>query len=212
MGSPENEGESYEHPQHSVYLDAYYIDKYEVTFEQYDKFCDATGRKKPSDEGWGRGNRPVINVNWNDAAAYAKWANKRLPTEAEWEKACRAGSTTKYSFGDNEFLLGNYAWYDSNSGNKTHPAGEKKPNAWGIYDMHGNVWEWCSDWYDENYYQNSPGKNPTGPASRALRVHRGGSWGLDDNYCRSADRYGYRPGGGHVSVGFRCASGVAQGR
>jgi formylglycine-generating enzyme required for sulfatase activity len=211
MGSLSGEGENDEHPQHSVYLDAYYIDKYEVTFAQYDKFCEETGKNKPSDEGWGRGNRPVINVTWYDANTYAKWAGKRLPTEAEWEKACRAGSTTKYSFGDNESQLGDYAWYSSNSGRKTHPAGEKKPNDWGIYDMHGNVWEWCSDWYDANYYQNSPKKNPTGPASGTDRVLRGGSGGADGG-LRSAGRYWFIPEFRIGGIGFRCASGVVQGR
>jgi len=208
MGSPSGDGSDDEHPQHRVYLDAYYIDKYEVTFAQYDKFCEETGRKKPSDEGWGRSNRPVINVSWNDANDYAKWAGKRLPTEAEWEKACRAGSTTKYSFGDNESQLGDYAWYSSNSGSKTHPKGEKKPNAWGIYDMHGNVWEWCSDWYDGNYYKNSPEKNPTGPASGASRVLRGGSWFTNVGRCCSACRFMVNPGFRGCYDGFRCASGV----
>ncbi|MFH2069617.1 MAG: formylglycine-generating enzyme family protein [Elusimicrobiota bacterium] len=190
MGS--ESGESDEKPPHKVYLDAYYIDKYEVTFEQYDKFCEATGRKKPSHSGWGRGNRPVIDVNWNDAMAYAKWAEKRLPTEAEWEKAARAGSNTKYCFGDGESELGNYAWYDKNSGGKTHPVGSKKPNQYGIYDMHGNVWEWCADWYDKNYYSvvagTVPAKNPKGPDSGEYRVLRGGSWYIDANFCRSAIR------------------------
>jgi formylglycine-generating enzyme required for sulfatase activity len=210
MGS--DSGGTYEKPVHKVYLDAYYIDKYEVTFEQYDKFCEATGRTKPDDNRWGRGNMPVINVSWSDAVAYANWAGKRLPTEAEWEKACRAGSTTKYCFGDEAADLVYYAWYYNNSENETHPVGQQRPNNWGIYDMHGNVWEWCSDWYDGNYYKNSPEKNPTGPAAGTYRVLRGGSWLIYVNYCRSAVRCGGDPYGRDNYGGFRCASGVVQGR
>jgi len=212
MGS--DSGESDEKPPHRVYLDAYWIDKYEVTFEQYDKFCEATGRSKPSDSGWGRGNRPVINVSWNDAVSYAKWAGKRLPTEAEWEKACRAGSTSKYCYGNSESMLGDYAWYSSNSGSKTHPVGQKKPNAWGIYDMHGNVWEWCSDWYDSGYYKVAagfqPAKNPKGPNSGSVRVLRGGSWDFDAYNCRSSFRGWNTPDLRYFIGGFRCAASGAQ--
>ncbi|MBU2568225.1 MAG: SUMF1/EgtB/PvdO family nonheme iron enzyme [Elusimicrobia bacterium] len=209
MGS--DGGDSDEKPAHKVYLDAYYIDKYEVTFEQYDKFCEATGRTKPSDSGWGRGNRPVINVSWHDAVAYANYYGKRLPTEAEWEKACRGGSETEYCFGDSESKLSSYAWYYANSGGKTHPVGQKKPNQYGIYDMHGNVWEWCSDWYDSGYYKNSPYKNPKGSGSDS-RVLRGGCWNYFASDCRSSNRGRRAPGGGSDFRGFRCAVGVVQGR
>jgi formylglycine-generating enzyme required for sulfatase activity len=206
MGSPEGEGGDNEHPRHKVYLDAYYIHKHVVTFEQYDKFCEATNRIKPSDYGWGRGNRPVIDVSWEDAKSYAEWVGCRLPTEAEWEKACRAGSEKKYSFGDDPSALGEYAWFLDNSGNRSHPVGEKKPNAWGIYDMHGNVWEWCADWYDRDYYVTSPRNNPTGPSSGRLRVLRGGAWNdYLPNDLRSALRYMDRPTErGFDRYGFRC--------
>jgi formylglycine-generating enzyme required for sulfatase activity len=121
----------------------------------------------------------------------------RLPTEAEWEYACRAGTTTKYSFGDSESELGEYAWYRANSGNTTHPVGGRKPNAWGLYDMHGNVKEWCQDWYED--YPSGPVTDPTGAASGSRRVLRGGSFFVQSSYVRSATRNnrvsnsGFRP-------------------
>jgi formylglycine-generating enzyme required for sulfatase activity len=131
-----------------------------------------------------------------------------LPTEAEWEKACRAGSTGKYCFGNNQSKLGDYAWYYWNvKGRNTRPVGQKKPNAWGIYDMHGNVVEWCADWYDDNYYKNSPYKNPKGPDSRERHVARGGAWGYGyTDFFTSANRdwAGFGSNGGDNDVGFRC--------
>ena len=228
MGSPEIiEGYEDEYPRHKVFLDAYYIDKYEVTNEQFAKFLNEWGKdtdenkkKMFNEHGWGikkvgsrfdigtKGyeNYPVVNVTWYGANQYAKWAGKRLPTEAEWEKACRAGSDTKYSFGDDANGLFENAWFKDNSGKKTHPVGTRQPNTWGIYDMYGNVWEWCSDWYDANYYKNSIFKNPQGPSSGSARVVRGGSWGYVAVNCRSADRSGGVPGGGWFDGGFRCAA------
>jgi formylglycine-generating enzyme required for sulfatase activity len=175
MGNPSGEGEGNEHPQHKVSVDSFYMGKYEVTFEQYDIFCQQTGRSTPSNSGWGRGNRPVINVSWNDAVAFCDWLSKmtgkkyRLPTEAEWEYACRAGTNSKYSFGNSTGDLGLYGWYDGNSGGKTHPVGSLRPNPWGLHDMHGNVFEWCSDWYGSNYYSSSPSRNPKGPSCDSRR-------------------------------------------
>ena len=183
-----------EGPVHEVTVSDFYIGKYEVTFAQYDAFCDATDRDRPYDAGYGRGNRPVISVSWYDATAYCDWLSTqthkvyRLPTEAEWEYACRAGTKTRYSFGDSESALGQYAWYSSNSGGKAHEVGGKKPNQWGIYDMHGNVCEWCSDWYDEDYYESSPKVDPTGSWSVGNRVLRGGSWVYNPKRLRSANR------------------------
>jgi len=196
-----------EQPIHVVHLDAFYIDMYEVTFAQYDAFCDATGRSKPYDSGWGRGTRPVVNIDWNDSKAYCTWAGKRLPTEAEWERACRAGTDTVYGFGADAGLLGSYAWYSSNSGDMTHPVGEKLPNAFGLYDMHGNVWEWCADWYDTGYYAVSPPNNPQGPASGTYRVLRGGSWFDADLILRSANRSDVLgvPASYNINIGCRCA-------
>jgi formylglycine-generating enzyme required for sulfatase activity len=153
-------------------------------------------------------NCPVEQVSWKDAQQFIDKLNKMeqtnkycLPTEAQWEYACRAGSTTQYCFGDDEKMLNDYAWYDKNSGGKTHPVKQKKPNAWGLYDMHGNVWEWCEDWYGD--YPNEPVTDPTGPASGGNRVVRGGSWSSYPRDLRSADRYRYSPGNRNDNVGFR---------
>ena len=134
-----------------------------------------------------------------------------MPTEAQWEYACRAGSTTRYCFGDDESGLGEYAWYSANSGGKTHPVGEKKPNAWGLYDMHGNVWEWCQDWYDGGYYANSPTDDPTGPATGSIRVYRGGSWNDPAGRCQSATRIRPPPEFRFIHLlGFRVARVAAE--
>ncbi|MEZ5594077.1 MAG: bifunctional serine/threonine-protein kinase/formylglycine-generating enzyme family protein [Gammaproteobacteria bacterium] len=196
-------------PAHQVTLDAFYIGQYPVTFDDYDRFCTATGRKKPEDEHWGRGFQPVINVDWDDASGYCEWLSEqtgqhyRLLTEAEWEYACRAGSIGKYCFGDNQRDLGAYAWFGENSGGKIHPAGEKRPNAWQLYDMHGNVWEWVQDWYGE--YSQSAQNNPSGPASGFNRVIRGGSWFNVAGNCRSAFRSSWLPGYRSYDLGFRVA-------
>jgi len=198
MGS--DTGESNEKPVHKVTIGYdYAMSQYEVTFDDYDRFCEATGHAKPKDEGWGRGQRPVINVNWNDAKAYTQWLAEqtgksyRLPSEAEWEYACRAGATTAYSFGDDASQLGTYAWYDKNSGGKTHPVGEKKPNAFGLYDMHGNVWEWCEDlWHSD--YKGAPTDGSAWISGGTLDAHplRGGSWYSNDDGLRCAFRdWGY---------------------
>ena len=142
-------------------------------------------------------------VSWDDCQQFVGKLNAKsaagrgkfqLPSEAQWEYACRAGSKMRYCFGDDEKQLGEYAWYDANSGDKTHPVGEKKPNAWGLYDMHGNVWEWCQDWFDSGYYAKSPTEDPTGPAASWNRVVRGGCWRYPASRCRSADRSGSSPG------------------
>jgi formylglycine-generating enzyme required for sulfatase activity len=209
-----------EGPVHSVTVHRFLLSKYEVTFDEYDTFAKkATWRKKPFDQGWGRADRPVIDVSWEDATAYAKWLSERtgqlyrLPTEAEWEYAARAGSTSAYSFGDDPSLLGEYAWWGINSGNKTHPVGKKKPNAWGLYDMHGNVWEWVEDDYHRDYvgapYDGSAWiDQPRG----ANRVIRGGSWLFNDaSICRSAGRSFSSPDNRMHNLGFRLARSVSLG-
>ena len=210
MGSPVDElNRKANEQQHEVSLSAFKMSKYEITFAQYDRFCEATGREKPDDEGWGRKNRPVIHVSWHDAVAFADWMGCRLPTEAEWEYACRAGTTTPFNTGDN--LTTNQANYNGNFPynnnvkgefvSQTLTVGSFAPNAWGLYDMHGNVWEWCSDWYDE--YPGTPQTNPTGPESGIFRVFRGGGWRNYAQLCRSAFRYNYFPEHNHFNIGFR---------
>ena len=197
MGSPQSEwGEWDNETQHQVTLSAFKISKYQITFEQYDMFCEATGREKPKDTCvWGRGKRPVINVSWDDAAAFAEWMGCRLPTEAEWEYACRAGTTTPFNTGDS--ITTSQAHFNNL---QTMPVGSFAPNEWGLYDMHGNVWEWCSDWYGP--YSSGSQTNPKGPSSGSFRINRGGSWGLDESFCRSAIR-GMSPGGPSDEIGIR---------
>ena len=196
MGS--EQGISDEKPVHKVFLDGYWIGKYEVTFEQYDKYCEETGKKKPGDEGWGRGDRPVINVSWFDAVAYCQWLNKKtglnfkLPTEAQWEKAVRGTDGRTYPWG--EGIDKNKCNYNNNLG-RTSPAGKFPAGAspYGCLDMAGNVWEWCADWYNGNYYEKSPEINPKGPELGDSRVLRGGGWNHDAHDCRASFRLYYRP-------------------
>jgi len=153
---------------------------------------------------------PVVHVAWADVAAYARWAGAEIPTEAEWEYACRAGSETAYCFGDSEELLGEYAWYHANSKGSSQIVGTKTPNNWGLHDMHGNVWEWCADVYDAKYYRRFAGRtavDPVGPAGGvgSQRVLRGGSWGSNAVYCRSADRSRFSPDYRYYYLGFRLA-------
>ena len=156
---------------------------------------------------------PVEMVSWNDATEFCKKLSERtrqavrLPTEAEWEYACRAGTATAFSFGDADSALGDYAWHDANSGSTTHPVGQKKPNVWGLFDMHGNVWEWCADWFGD--YPNGAVTDPKGPVSGIRRVLRGGSWGNAPSICRSAYRGSYTPGLRNLRCGFRVVVSVS---
>ncbi len=237
MGDTWGGGDSDEKPTHKVtFTYDFYIGKYEVTFDEYDAFCNATGRSKASDNSWGRGTRPVIYVSWWDAIAYCNWLSEkeklpkaydnngnfldkdgrvttdpskvvgyRLPTEAEWEYAARGGNKSKgykYAGSDN---VSDVAWYSSNSGSKTQEVGKKAPNELGIYDMSGNVWEWCSDWYDSGYYAKSPTTNPYNSTAGSSRVVRGGSWGNSAAYVRVANRLHYSPTVTFHSLGFRIA-------
>jgi formylglycine-generating enzyme required for sulfatase activity len=207
MGSPAGEGDDGEHPPHEVTIGQ----PFEVTFDEWDA-CVANGAcARTQEPGWGRGSRPLINVSWQDAHEYVTWLSRmtgqhyRLLSEAEWEYAARAGTTTRYSFGDDEGMLGEHAWYAKNSDNRTHPVGKKKPNAFGLFDMHGNVWEWCEDNWHPNY-EGAPGDGSVWPGGEpSLRVLRGGSWTNGPSLLRSAVRYGLQPGYRILGVGFRVA-------
>jgi formylglycine-generating enzyme len=184
MGSPADKGQKDEFPQHKVWVSAFYMDQKLVTFDQYDKYCEIMGIAKPVDgyiqykvqPHWGRGKHPVLNLTWKEARDYCRWAGGRLPTEAEWEKAARGGTDTPYFWGKDDSKAADYAWYDGDSQHRTFPVGELKPNPYGLYDIVGNLWEWVSDWYSEDYYSESPERNPGGPEIGKLKVLRGGSF------------------------------------
>ena len=148
-------------------------------------------------------------MTWNDAVAYCQWLSVqekttyRLPTEAEWEYACRAGTATQYSFGDDYAELEQFGWYNKNAGRESHAVGTKLPNAFGLYDMHGNLQEWCGDFHDEKWYEKSQPNDPKGPASGSHRVVRGGNWTSYASYCRSACRSSSTPSNRHYTIGFR---------
>ena len=202
MGSPETEeGRQDDEHQHQVTISkAFYMQTTEVTQGQWKEVMGTEPWKgKEFSECVKEGaNYPASYVSWDDAVAYCKKLSEkegktyRLPTEAEWEYACRAGTQTRWSFGNDKKVLGDYAWYDKNAfkivEQYAHQVGLKKPNAFGLHDMHGNVFEWCHDYYEENYYKQSPAQNPPGPTSGSFRVFRGGSWSLNTRRTRSADR------------------------
>ena len=219
-GQADNNAEDKETPQHKVRISkGFQIGVYEVTLGQFKQFIASAGRDDLLTDDFmtnnSRGdNAAVTTVSWNDAQDFIRWLNQkeggsayRLPTEAEWEYAARAGTTTRYSWGNSESQAGDYAWYDKNAydvgGKYAHGVGIKMPNPWGLYDMHGNVWEWVQDWYDENYYRNSPMNDPKGPSSGWGRVGRGGGWGSAARGLRSADRSIDSPGDCHSFLGFR---------
>ncbi len=209
-------GADSERPAHWVRItQPFYLAKYEITQAQW----QAVMGTKPGNF---RGPRyPVTNVSWTQCQEFANRLTERvrpepirfrLPTEAEWEYACRATGATKWSFGDDPSLLGQFAWYADNSGHSTHPVGQKKPNAWGLYDMHGNAAEWCQDWYDGQYYRRSPPQDPSGPQNGSARVIRGGSAHDWQHNTRSAFRYQANPDLRMETVGFRIAASVPAGR
>lgn len=220
MGSADEEAAKDEKPPHKIFLPAYYIDKYEVTNSEYQKFVIETGHPAPylarqwalpynwNGESYpeGKGDYPVVLVSWRDAQAYARWAGKRLPTEAEWEKACRGGlAGKKYPLA--EKLKFNQANFDKGyiRGSKSKPVGNFAPNGFGLHDMAGNVWEWCHDWYSETYYKASPAESPPGPDKGLYRVFRGGSWKNTQKFLRCSQRGKSTPGYKSYTLGFRCA-------
>lgn len=199
---------SFESPNHQVTLSkAFYLGKTEVTQAQW----QAKMSSNPSYFS-GNANNPVEQVSWNDIAGFNTATGLRLPSEAEWEYACRGNTTTAfhsmpgYPNGTNDdSLLGNIAWYLSNSGYTTHAVAGKAPNAFGLYDMSGNVWEWCNDWYGSSYYSTSPSTDPAGPSSGSNRVVRGGGWNGNSLYCRSSGRIYVGPDWSGYVLGFRVA-------
>jgi formylglycine-generating enzyme required for sulfatase activity len=220
MGSPDSDkdAEFWEKPQHRVRITKpFYLGKYPVTQEQWEALM---GSNPSTFHG---AKNPVDLVSWDDCQAFLSKLNVKtdgqvgefqLPSEAQWEYACRAGSKTKYYFGDDEFRLGEYAWYVANSGFKTHPVGLKKPNAWGLYDMHGNVHEWCADWAElwndmHPYYARSPKDDPTGLTTGSHHVFRGCSFASLSSYCGSAYRFTAGPGIRDMGLGFRVSRALA---
>jgi len=237
MGGKDWESHSNEMPIHRVSLSDFYIGEFEVTFEEYDIFCRATGRKQSSDHGWGRKRRPAVNINWFDAIEYCNWLSEqhhyekvytinvetvtanweadgyRLPTEAEWEFAARSrGKDDKWAGTSSESELMYFANYWE-SGEKdedgfpfTAPVKSFSGNDLGLHDMSGNVWEWCWDWYDDNYYKKSEdAKNPKGAKKGTVRIRRGGSWALVPASLRCANRYYCDPNLRYRVNGFRLA-------
>jgi formylglycine-generating enzyme required for sulfatase activity len=207
IGSPNKEGDDDEHPAHKVFLSGYWIGKTEVTFAQFDAFCQETGMEKPEDEGWGRGERPVIYVSWKEAKKFCAWLEKktglafRLPTEAEWEKAAR----DRYPWGSTppDAQLANF----NKEIMKTSTVGAypKGASPYGALDMAGNVWEWLADWYAPDYYDNSQENDPQGPEEGSERVVRGGSWAHGAELIRSANRSQENPASKLNILGFRLA-------
>ncbi len=212
-------------PPHEVVISPFFIDKNLVTQEEYERVAG----ENPSR--WKAANNPVEQVRWSDAVKYCNkrselegldpcydlqsWqcnfaaSGYRLPTEAEWEYACRAGTKTVYYFGDSASKLPAHAWFEDNANGKPQPVGGKSPNPWGLYDMHGNVWQWCNDFYQVDYYQQSPEKDPRGPEAGETKIVRGGAWKFSADSCRSGYRYNENPGYadvcfGYDIYGFRC--------
>jgi sulfatase modifying factor 1 len=216
---------------HQVVVGSFYIDEHLVTQNEYQRVMGTNPSR------WKTGRNPVEQVRWSDAVRYCNARSRleglepcydlqtwvcnfnangyRLPTEAEWEYACRAGTQTTFFFGNSPSKLGSYAWFDENAGGKPQPVGQKRPNPWGLYDMYGNVWEWCNDFYKVDYYQESPEDNPKGPKTGETKVVRGGAWKFSAESCRSCYRYNENPGYvdacfGYDIYGFRCVRNAPQ--
>jgi formylglycine-generating enzyme required for sulfatase activity len=200
------DGNPSELPVHAVTLSSYYLDAKEVTVAQYRAFANATGRTMPTEPSWGwLDDNPIVNVSWDDATAYAARAGKRLPTEAEWEYAARGGPQTHGYIFSGSSSIGAVAWYGDNSGGRTHSVGTKTSNELGLYDMSGNAWEWCSDWFSESYYSESLSINPQGPSTGTNRALRGSSWFDVEDGCRVTYRGTLLPSTIDTYYGFRCA-------
>ena len=232
MGSPETEFDrDVNEIPHQVSLNAFKMSKYLISFEQYDIFCQATGRIKPHDNFWSKNKRPVINVSWHDANAFALWMGSRLPTEAEWEYACRSETTSPFNTGknlstDQANFHGHYPYHNNDTASEkqlrksygnftpdligkfraiTTQIGSFPPNKWGLYDMHGNVWEWCNDFYGDYSIENQ--LNPIGAENGDFHVIRGGAWNSFGIMCRSAFRGSAKADRKDNMLGFRLVTG-----
>ena len=227
MGGMGRETEYDEFPIHPVILNNFLMGKREVSFEEYDLYVEENSLRKPGDAGWGRGKRPLINVSWFDAIKYCNWLSKkeglesvyilengygginfqangyRLPTEAEWEYAASEGQLGKKQLYSGSKVLAEVGWYKINSTNRTQEVGQLKPNKLGIYDMSGNVREWCHDWYKVDYYKESELINPKGRDLYNSRIMRGGSWMDSESDCRLSNRDYMDPKVGSIVAGFR---------
>jgi len=224
-GDPDADNDEY--PQHTVYVSDFWIDKTEVTNAQYRKCVEAGTCRAPTTCDWGeptysgssKADHPVVCVSWHDAKTYCEWAGKRLPTEAEWEKAARGTDARRYPWGNTfdgskvNFCDVNCEFDRTDSSaddgyQRTAPVGSypQGVSPYGVLDMVGNVWEWCQDWYDSDYYASSPQRDPQGPSSGSYRVIRGGSWSNDERNVRAASRFRDVPGFHNRDVGFRCVS------
>ena len=232
MGNDYSKGALEEKPEHKVSVDDFQISKNEVTFEEFDKFCVQRGYPMPDDGGFGRGKNPVMNVSWEGAIKFCNWLSTthkfekvydievdssglkiksvdygatgfRLPTEAEWEYAAKGGSQTQgFAYcGSNN--LDEVAWYSNNANDKPHDVGTATPNELGIYDLSGNVWEWCWDFYDAGYYANSPETDPRGPDTGTQRVYRGGCFTSDESFLRLTRRFGLAQSMSSGMIGIR---------
>jgi formylglycine-generating enzyme required for sulfatase activity len=221
----DDRGDADERPAHKVQVSAFYMDTTEVTQQSYQSLMGTAPAKFQGAD------RPVERVDWYRVVQYCNMRSLReglkpcydlrtlkcdfeadgyrLPTEAEWEYACRAGSTARYAFGDDASKLGDAGWFKANAAGATHPVKQKVPNAWGLHDMHGSVWEWCNDFYAEGYSPGGEARDPRGPAAGDQCVLRGGSWFSGAESCRSASRRGETPRFadacfGSDTYGFRC--------
>ena len=217
MGAPEGEGKKNEHPQHKVYLSAFYIDKYEVTFKNFEEYLASNPKKHPTITGWidrkarpNMTNKPIFGLQWKRCRNYCEWRNKRMPTEAEWERAAKGTENRNYPWGNeppdkSRGNFGNCCFIQK--GNVLSEVGSfslgQSPE--GVFDLGGNVAEWVYDWYDKKYYKNSPVKNPKGPDKGKYHVIRGGAWNSLPVYLRSSSRYGDSDAKDYYGIGCRCA-------
>ncbi len=220
MGSPDDEGKSNEHPSHTVYLDAFYIDRFEVTFKDFEEFLQNNPKQHPTITGWvdreprpEMDDKPVFGLQWKRCKKYCEWKNKRLPTEAEWERVAKGTENRKYPWGneppDNQKAnFGNCCFIQKGNVLKEVGSYESGKTPDNVFDMGGNVAEWVSDWYDKKYYKKSPYKNPRGPEKGKYHVIRGGAWNSLPVYLRSSSRYGDSDAKDYYGIGCRCAKSV----